>query len=84
MGFKVKLGDRVIKNQKAYSIKVGEKVNEPPMQDEGTITKLEPLKVGDELRKGQPADEPMTEYMFDPNTDPTTLRGCTWQGWYKI
>ncbi|MGB4844264.1 MAG: hypothetical protein WBP16_07355, partial [Ferruginibacter sp.] len=35
MGYKVKEGDRIIKNQKPYSIKVGEKVNEPPMQDEG-------------------------------------------------
>jgi hypothetical protein len=72
MGFKVKLGSKVIKNQKAYSIKVGDKVNEPPFQDQGTITKLEPVKVGDELRKGQPLLS-ISEYIFDPNTDLTTL-----------
>lgn len=42
------------------------------MQDEGTITKLEPLKVGDEVRKGQPVIT-MTNYMFNPNTDLSTL-----------
>ena len=72
MGFKVKEGDRVIKNQRTYSLKVGEKVNEPPMQDEGTITKLEPVKVGDELRKGQPLMS-LTNYMFNPNVDLATL-----------
>jgi len=72
MGFKVKEGDRIIKNQKPYSIKVGDKVNAPPMQDEGTITKLEPLKVGDEVRKGQTVIT-MTDYMFNPNTDLSTL-----------
>lgn len=72
LGFKVKEGDRVIKNQKTYSLRVGEKVNEPPMQEEGTITKLEPIKVGSELKKGQQLMS-LTNYMFDPNVDLTTL-----------
>lgn len=72
MGFKVKLGDKVIKNQKAYSIKVGDKVNEPPFQDQGTITKLEDISVGSELKKGQPLMS-LSEYIFDPNTDLTSL-----------
>lgn len=72
MGFRVKEGARVIKNQRTYLIKVGEKTNEPPMQDEGTITKLEPVKVGEELRKGQPLMS-LTNYMFDPNINLKTL-----------
>ncbi len=72
MGFKVKQGDKVIKNQKAYSIKVGDKVNEPPFQDQGTVTKLENVSIGDELKKGQPLIT-LSEYIFDPNTDLTTL-----------
>lgn len=72
MGFKVNLGDKVIKNQKAYSIKVGDKVNEPPFQDQGTVSKLEDVSSGDELKKGQPLMS-LTEYIFDPNTDLTTL-----------
>ncbi len=72
MGFKVKLGDKVIKNQKAYSIKVGDKVNEPPFQDQGTVIKQESVNVGDELKKGQSLMS-LTEYIFDPNTDLSTL-----------
>jgi len=72
MGFKVKLGDQVIKNQRAYSIKVGEKVNEPPFQDQGVVTKLEEVRVGDELKKGQSLIS-LSEYIFDPNTDLATL-----------
>jgi hypothetical protein len=72
MGFKVKLGDNVIKNQRAYSIKVGEKVNEPPFQDRGTVTKMESISVGDELKKGQ-ALMSLTENIFDLNTDLATL-----------
>lgn len=72
MGYKVKLGDNVIKNQKAYSIKVGDKVNEPPFQDQGTIIKLESVNPGDELKKGQPLMT-LSEYIFDPNTNLATL-----------
>lgn len=72
MGFKVKMGDKVLKNQKAYSIKVGDKVNEPPFQDQGTITKVEPINVGDVLKKGQSLLS-ISEYIFDPNTNLSTL-----------
>jgi hypothetical protein len=72
LGFRVKEGDRVLKNQKTYSLKVGEKVNEPPMQEEGTVTKLEPVKVGSELKKGQQLIT-LTNNIFDPNVDLTKL-----------
>lgn len=72
MGFKVKEGDVVIKNQKAFSIKVGDKVNEPPFQEQGTVTKLEPISTGTELKKGQLLIT-LSEYIFNPNTNLATL-----------
>jgi len=68
MGFKVKEGDMVIKNQRAYAIKVGDKTNEPPLQDRGIVTKIEPVAVGNEVVKGQ-ALMVLTEEIFDKNTD---------------
>ncbi|HNT51563.1 MAG TPA: hypothetical protein PKK67_13300 [Cyclobacteriaceae bacterium] len=72
MGFKVKEGDQVFKNQRTYLIKVGEKVNEPPLVDKGIVTKLEAVKVGDELKKGQPLII-LTDNAFDPSLDLATL-----------
>ncbi len=72
MGYRVKVGDQVLKNQKAYAIKVGDKINEPPFLDQGTIDKLEPIKNGTEVIKGQLLIS-LSEYAFDPNTNLTTL-----------
>jgi biotin carboxyl carrier protein len=83
MGFRVKEGDRVIKNQRTYLIKVGEKTNEPPLQDEGTVTKLEPVKVGEEVRKGQPLMS-LTNNMFDPNINLNTLGDVPGQAGLKF
>jgi len=83
MGFKVKLGDNVLKNQKAYSIRVGDKVNEPPFQDQGTVSKIEDVKVGDELKKGQPLMS-LSEYVFDPNIDLTSLGNVPGQSGLKF
>lgn len=68
MGFKFKVGDQVIKNQKAYSYKVGEKVNEPPFQDQGLIVSVADVKVGDMLKKGQVLAN-FWEYVFNPKVD---------------
>ena len=68
MGFKFKVGDHVIKNQKAYFLKVGEKVNEPPFQDQGLITSVIDVKSGDVLKKGQVLAN-FWEYVFKPNLD---------------
>jgi biotin carboxyl carrier protein len=83
LGYKVKEGDRVIKNQKTYALRVNEKVVEPPMQDEGTISKLEPIKVGSELKKGQQLIT-LTNYMFNPNVDLATLGNVPGQGNLKF
>lgn len=72
MGFKVKEGDRVVKSQRTYLIKVGDKVNEPQLVDQGVITKLEDVKVGDALKKGQPLIT-MSDDVFDANIDLATL-----------
>lgn len=72
LGFRVKEGDRVIKNQKTYSLRVGEKVNTPPLQDEGVVSKLESIKSGTEIKKGQQLMS-LTNYLFDPNIDLTTI-----------
>jgi hypothetical protein len=68
MGFKVKVGDQVITNQKAYVIKVGEKLNEPPFLEKGTISALANVKKGDSLTKGQNLIS-QWDYMFNPNVD---------------
>lgn len=72
MGFKLKVGDRAIKNQKAYSIKVGEKVQEPPFIDEGIITTLANVNVGDAVRKGQLLMS-FWDYAFNPSLDTKNL-----------
>ena len=68
MGFKLKVGDRAVKNQRGYALKVGDKVTEPPFIEDGTINSLSDVKVGDTVRKGQIL---MTfwDYKFDPKTD---------------
>jgi biotin carboxyl carrier protein len=68
MGFRVKEGDELIKNQKTYSIKVGDQVKEPPLVDQGVVTKLESVNAGDEIKKGQPLIS-LSEYVFNPSTD---------------
>jgi hypothetical protein len=72
MGFKVKAGDQLVKGQRTYMIKVGDKVNEPTLVDQGIVTKLEDVKVGDELKKGQPLLS-LIDDAFDPNIDLATL-----------
>lgn len=68
MGYKVKVGDYVITNQKGYAIKVGEKVNELPFLEKGTVSVLADVKVGDALTKGQSLIS-LWDYRFNPNTD---------------
>jgi len=68
LGFKMKVGDQVIKNQKAYSIKVGDRINEPPFQENGTIASLANVAVGDVLTKGKILIN-YGDYIFNPNVD---------------
>jgi hypothetical protein len=68
MGFRIKIGDRIIKNQKGYVIKVGEKNQEPPFKDQGIVTTLADLKVGDPVKKGQQLVA-FWDYAFSPSID---------------
>ncbi|MBL7864841.1 MAG: hypothetical protein JNK10_08205 [Cyclobacteriaceae bacterium] len=72
MGYKVKVGDQVIKNQKAYSIKVGDRVNEPPFQEKGIIQSLTEVREGETLEKGKLLIN-YSDYIFNPNIDLKTL-----------
>ncbi len=67
-GYKVKVGDKVIKNQKAYILQVGGKEQEPPFSEQGTITELAPVNAGDEVKKGQLLIS-FWDYQFNPNVD---------------
>ncbi len=72
MGYKVKVGDEVIKNMKAYSIKVGKDTKEPPFQEKGKIINVTDVKVGDAISKGKVLIA-YTDYIFNPNIDLTKL-----------
>ncbi|MBL7852170.1 MAG: hypothetical protein JNN04_14805 [Cyclobacteriaceae bacterium] len=72
VGFKVKVGDQVLKNQKAYSIKVGDRTNEPPFQEKGTILNLADVKPGDAVTRGKILIN-YYDYIFNPNIDLSTL-----------
>ena len=68
IGFKVKVGDKVIKNQKAYSIKVGDRVNDPPFKEQGVITSLADVKEGEAINKGKILVN-LSDYIFNPNVN---------------
>ncbi|MBX7124776.1 MAG: hypothetical protein K1X47_03720 [Cyclobacteriaceae bacterium] len=67
-GFKVKVGDVVLTNQKAYGLKIGDQIKEPGFIDNGTVERLSDVKVGDEITKGQNLVT-LWEYQFNPNVD---------------
>ncbi|HNS13678.1 MAG TPA: hypothetical protein PKM97_13790, partial [Bacteroidia bacterium] len=68
MGYKVKVGDRAVKNQRGYILNVGDKTTEPPFIEDGFISSLSNIKVGDQVKKGQIL---MTiwDYKFNPDAD---------------
>jgi hypothetical protein len=68
-GYNVKVGDEVIKNQKAYTLMVGERnKNEPPFPEKGTIQSLADIKVGQRVTKGTTLIN-YYDYIFNRNTD---------------
>jgi hypothetical protein len=68
IGFKVKVGDKVIRNQKAYTFKVGERDSEPPFTEKGIIDSLAAVSAGSQVTKGQILIT-FWDYVFDINTD---------------
>ena len=71
-GYKVKVGDEVIKNQKAYTIKVGERNNEPPFQEKGKVDSLAVVKAGESVIKGKVLIY-YSDFVFNKNIDLTKL-----------
>lgn len=67
MDIKVKVGDQVIKNQKALTLRVMGRPYDQPFMENGTIEALA-AKPGDEVKKGQIIIN-YWEYLFDINTD---------------
>jgi hypothetical protein len=65
--YKVKVGDRVLKNQKALTLRVLGKPYDQPFMENGTIEALA-SKPGDEVKKGHILIN-YWEYVFDINTD---------------
>ncbi len=72
VAYKVKVGDRAVKNQRGYTIKVGEKNSEPPFTEDGFISSMADIKPGQSVRKGQIL---MTiwDYKFNPDVDISRL-----------
>ncbi|MFZ5971008.1 MAG: hypothetical protein ACOYXA_05410 [Bacteroidota bacterium] len=68
LGYNVKVGDNVIRNQRAYKLRVGDRESQPPFTEKGTIDSLAPLNPGDQVTKGQILIS-YWDYVFDPNTD---------------
>lgn len=66
--FNVKVGDRVIKNQKAYSIMIGGELRPPVFIENGVIASLANLNSGDKVIKGQNMIN-FWDYQFNPNID---------------
>ncbi len=71
-GYKVKVGDNVLKTQRAFALEVLGKVNEQPFIDDGIISALEPVNVGDNVTKGKTLVS-YYSWAFDPNTDISKL-----------
>jgi hypothetical protein len=67
-GYLVKVGDQVLKTQRAFTIEVlGDPRNQPFIED-GEVAALEPVKVGDQITKGKLLVS-YFNYAYDPNTD---------------
>lgn len=66
--YNVKVGDRVIKNQKAYTISISGELRPPVFIENGVIASLADLKQGDKVSKGQNLIN-FWDYQFNPNID---------------
>jgi biotin carboxyl carrier protein len=69
--YKVAVGDKVVKNQKAFAIRVLDQVKEQPFIETGTIESL-PVRPGEQVKKGQILVT-YWENIFDVNTDATKI-----------
>lgn len=68
MGFKIKEGERAVKNQRGYSLKIGDKISEPPFTEDGFVSSMADIQVGDPVNKGQILMS-IWDYKFNPDVD---------------
>lgn len=68
MGYKVKVGDEILKGMKAYVIKTGKDSKEPPFVEKGIVSSLADVKVGETVTKGKVLIS-FSDYIFNPATD---------------
>ena len=67
-GYTVKVGDKVIKSQKAFNIMANNRLQEPKFIENGTISSLKELNNGDAVKKGDILIN-FWDYKFKPNVD---------------
>lgn len=72
LGYKVKKGDQVLKNQKAYTIKADDRVSEPPFVETGIVDSLANVKEGETVTKGKVLIY-YSNYVFNRNVDLSKL-----------
>jgi hypothetical protein len=71
-GYLVKVGDHVLKTQRAFTINVLGEDRQQPFIEDGEIVALEPVKPGDQVTKGKLLVS-YFNYAYDPNTDLSRL-----------
>jgi hypothetical protein len=71
-GYKVKVDDPVLRNQRAFGLEVLGEVKEQPFIEDGVVAKLENVAVGDKVTKGQLLVS-YYNYAYDINTDISKL-----------
>lgn len=67
-GYLVKVGDHVLKTQRAFTLEVLGETRQQPFIEDGEIVALEPVKPGDQVTKGKLMVS-YFNYAYDPNTD---------------
>lgn len=69
----VKVGDRVVRTQKAYSLRTANgEVRDHPFREDGTVSQLANVPEGSPVSKGQNLIT-FWDYQFDPNIDVKTM-----------
>lgn len=70
MGFAVKAGDAVVRGTKSYKLKKAgsDRVDEFTFLEQGTVSSIADIKVGQEVKKGQNLIN-FWSYMLNPNVD---------------
>jgi hypothetical protein len=71
-GYLVKVGDNVLKTQRAFTIEVMGEDRQQPFIEDGEILALEPVNPGDKVTKGKLLVS-YFNYAYDPNTDLTRV-----------